>query len=639
MGTSNKYENRLQIISHYSPISLFPYFHILHLSIIKPLILILFFISTTISAQERAMVWYFGDQSGIDFSGTEPQILNEGNMIAEAGCASICDENGNLLFYTNGNTVWNKNHELMLNGDTLNGSQLVNQNSVIVPKPLSDSIYYLFTLNDYDSLRGFNYSVINMNMENGLGKLVEKNVVISKNVLEKIAAIEHCNGQDYWIITHGYSNSFYTYLFTDDGFMPDTIKSKVGTQPKADIGYLKVSPAANKIVMPVNNNNILAEVFVFNSRNGKISQPSKIMTKSENTYCYGVEFSPDGNLLYISTGGKKYEIWQYDLRIKNEDLLNSSAIKITSGNNFAMQLAPNGKIYVASENRPYLNVIESPNKIGKDCNYVPEAVKFTQSTSLMGLPNFVQSWFYIPSFDYNNTCFLDSTQFIFNQHENTDSIYWGFGDLTKNFLKKGDNFSVVHIFDETGIYNIELKTYHCGIEEVVTKQIEIFPYPESTLVSDTGICKNCSLVLDAGSGFDSYMWSDGGENRWNTIYEEGIYVVEVAKNGCFSSDTVIVREVEPIIELPNAFTPNGDGLNDSFGVAKPDNIVDFNFWIYNRRGEIVFQTFNVFDTWDGNYKGQPRYAETFVWSITYSYYNEYGVLISEAKNGLVSLIR
>lgn len=639
MGTTNKYENRLRIISPYSPISLFPHFLIPPLTIMKPIILLLFFISTTLSAQERAMVWYFGDHSGINFSSGEPVVINDGALKAEAGCASICDDNGNLLFYTNGNTVWNRNHELMVNGDTLNGSQLVNQNSVVVPKPLTDSIYYLFTLNDYDSLRGFNYSVINMNMGNGLGKLVEKNVVISKNVLEKIAAIEHCNGQDYWIITHGYSNSFYTYLFTDEGFIYDTIKSKVGTQPKADIGYLKVSPAANKIVMPVNNGNILAEIFLFNSRNGKITQPLKILAKNENTYCYGVEFSPDGNLLYLSTGGKKYEIWQYDLRINNEGLFNSSAIKIASGNNFAMQLAPNGRIYIASENRPYLNVIEFPDIMGEECAYESEAVKFTQSTSLMGMPNFVQSWFYRPSFDYKNTCFLDSTNFVFNQYENTDSIFWSFGDLTMNYLKSENNYSVYHIFDETGIYDIELKTYHCGIEEVVMKQIEIFPYPTPTLISDTGICKNCTLVLDAGDGFDSYIWSDGGENRWITIYEEGTYYVEVAKNGCYSTDSVVVWEVEPIIELPNAFTPNGDGLNDNFGIQKSDNIIDFNFWIFNRRGEIVFQTFNVFDSWDGKYLGQPRYAETFVWNINYSYYNEYGILISESKSGFVSLIR
>jgi len=87
---------------------------------------IIFLLTVNCFGQERAMVWYFGDHSGIDFKSGEPQVLVDGVLKAEAGCASICDENGNILFYTNGNKVWNRNHQLMANGDTLNGSQLVN---------------------------------------------------------------------------------------------------------------------------------------------------------------------------------------------------------------------------------------------------------------------------------------------------------------------------------------------------------------------------------------------------------------------------------------------------------------------------------------------------------------------------------
>ncbi|MFK5857457.1 MAG: hypothetical protein QM503_15110, partial [Bacteroidota bacterium] len=159
----------------------------------KNTIIIAFLISITFNGycQQQAMVWYFGNHSGLDFSGGSPQILVNNEFRAEAGCASICNNDGNLLFYTNGNKVWNKNHEIMENGDSLNGSQLVNQNSVIVPQPFSDSFYYLFTINDIDSIRGFNYSVIDVSINNGLGKIIEKNIPIKNNVLEKIAAVEH----------------------------------------------------------------------------------------------------------------------------------------------------------------------------------------------------------------------------------------------------------------------------------------------------------------------------------------------------------------------------------------------------------------------------------------------------------------
>lgn len=527
----------------------------------------------------------------------------------------------------------------MANGDTLNGSQLVNQNSVIIPKPQSSSIYYLFTLNNYDTLRGFNYSVIDMNMEGGLGKLIEKNTPVSINVLEKIAAVEHCNKQDYWVITHGYNNDFYSYLITDVAVISDTVISNTGTTPKADIGYLKVSPAGNRIIIPVNNDTILAEIFNFDNRTGEISQPLKITVKHDHTYSFGIEFSPDGNMLYISTGGSSYDIWQYDLRIKNEEILNSSSIRIASGNNFAMQLAPNNKIYIASENRPRLNAINQPDQPGNDCNYEEGVVIFTHGTSLMGLPNFAQTWFYKPSFDVQNTCYLDSTIFTFYQHQNVDSVTWKFNDNSTIDSNGNENYSVTHVFQDTGIYNVELVVFHCGITDTASKLVEIFPYPKSNLISDTTICNNCFVALDAGSDFDSYLWNNGDTDRLSTIYDAGVYFVEIGENGCYTTDTTVVIKHNPAILLPNAFTPNGDGINDEFRVINPHNFVDFSMWIQDRHGKIVYSSNNAFDGWDGSYLGQPCYRDTFVWNITYSYYNEAGALTNEAIRGVVTLMK
>ena len=112
-----------------------------------------------VHCQERAMIWYFGNQVGIDFNNANPQELTNSSMVAEAGCSSICDTMGSLLFYTNGKKVWNRNHQQMPNGDSLKGSQLLNQNSVITPLPNSNTNYYLFTISDLDTIRGFNYSI------------------------------------------------------------------------------------------------------------------------------------------------------------------------------------------------------------------------------------------------------------------------------------------------------------------------------------------------------------------------------------------------------------------------------------------------------------------------------------------------
>ena len=607
----------------------------------KNTIIIAFLISITFTGycQEQVMIWYFGNHSGLDFSSGSPQVLLNNKFRAEAGCASICNNDGNLLFYTNGNKVWNKSHEIMENGDSLNGSQLVNQNSVIVPQPLSDSLYYLFTINDIDSIRGFNYSVIDMSIDGGLGKIIEKNTPIKNNVLEKITAVEHCNGIDYWIIIHGHNGNFYSYLLSDNGFSYDTVKSTVGSIPKADIGYLKVSPAGNSIVLPINTDGILAEVFNFDNSTGIVSQPTKIFAKNENTYCYGIEFSPDGNMLYLNTRGAAYNIWQYNLRKKDEIEFNNNAINIESGNNFAMQLAPNGKIYIASENRNYLNSINKPNESGNECDFEKEAVIFTQSTSLMGLPNFMQTWLYKPSFDVLNTCYLDTTIFIFNHSQNIDSVVWEIYDESNNNYETGNDFSISKVFEKTGSYNIQLTIYHCGIVDTASKTIEIFPYPKSNLTSDTTICNNCTLVLDAGKNMDDYLWNNGSENRYLSVYNSGIYWVEIEKEGCYTIDTTVVSVSKPYLEMPNAFTPNGDGLNDKFMVVNTNDITKFNMWIFNRNGSIVYQNNNINEGWDGTYLGQPSYQQTFVWNIAYSYYNEAGKLVNESKKGTVIVLK
>ncbi|PKP31385.1 MAG: hypothetical protein CVT99_09575 [Bacteroidetes bacterium HGW-Bacteroidetes-16] len=596
-------------------------------------------VAVSVFGQENAMVWYFGDRAGLDFNEGNPIVLSDGIMRAEAGCASMCDQQGQLLFYTNGNKVWNRNHELMANGDSLHGSQLRNQNSVIVPKPLSDSLYYLFTVIDSDSLQSFSYSIVNINLENGLGRLTKKNVPVSKHILEKIAAVEHCNNQDYWIVTHGANNIFYCYLLTDQGLDFVPVQSQTGTRPRTDIGYLKISPASDKMVMPINNDSVLAEVFSFNNRTGMVDQPKQINTIEDNTYCSGVEFSPNGEHLFLGTGGTSYELWQFDLRVQNQAQFNSSGVLIASGNNFALQLAPDGKIYIASHNRPYLNVIHKPNESGIACGYQSEAISFIQGFSLMGLPNIVQSWLYKPSFESVNTCFPDSTDIVFYPPENTDSITWNFGDGTGIHFMTGNDFSFHYQFHDTGTYEVDLNIYRCGLKETVTKNVIINPYPVSSLVADTSIRPGYSVVLDAGDGMDSYWWDDGSANRFLTVYNSGYYYVEIGKNGCYTTDTAFVWEYRPVVALPNAFTPNSDGLNDVFKPLVNIDVVDFSMWIVNRRGEIVYRGNHILEGWDGKFKGQICISGTFVWHVTYSYFNELGIMVRDDKKGLVTLIR
>ena len=602
------------------------------------LIILLFYIAAAGFSQQAAAVWYFGDGAGIDFSSGSPVSLNDGNMVAEAGCSAISNSQGQLQFYTNGAQVWNRNHQIMANGDSLYGSQYLNQNSIIIPKPLSgDSIYYLFTIVGSDSLFRFTYSVVNMKKENGLGELVVVNDAIADRVIEKISAVKHCNDRDYWIITHDNQTSFQSLLLTNNG-IETTVLSKNGLPVKADIGYLKVSPAGDKLVLPVNNEEVLAQLFDFDNKTGKVSNPLTIYRKINNTYAFGFEFSPDGNLLYMTTGSKNFELWQFDLRNKNEADFNSKAIHITSGNNFAMQLAPDNKIYIARENSSFLNVINSPDKAGKDCNYQKKAFKLSKGISFKGLPNFVQSWFYQPSFDVFDACYGDSTTFVFNRTSNIESLTWKFDPGEGNAVIGGNRFAVKRLFNDTTTYHVTLLAYHCEVVVKVEKEVEVVSYPQSVLVPDTMLCKDCIIIADPGIA-DSYQWSTGTSGRYLQISEPGMYTVLMKNNECTVTDSVSVSRYSVVVSVPNAFTPNNDGLNDLFKVVANDDLFNYKLQIYDRNGTVVFYSEDYNMGWDGSYKGTPCPVSSYAWYLSFDSYQDNGMLSHKTKQGFVTIIK
>ncbi len=127
------------------------------------------------NAQLQNTNWYFGSEIGLNFSdGTQdPTILTNSLMDTSGGSASISDDLGNLLFYTNGINVWNNLHTIMPNGSGLLGGTNISQSVIIVPDPSDTNKYYVFT-NQGDSMgaSGLYYSIIDMTLDNGSGDIV-----------------------------------------------------------------------------------------------------------------------------------------------------------------------------------------------------------------------------------------------------------------------------------------------------------------------------------------------------------------------------------------------------------------------------------------------------------------------------------
>ena len=321
----------------------------------------------------------------------------------------------------------------MPNGTGLFGYNSSSQSAVVVQKPGSSSLFYIFTTNPYDENGGFRYSLVDMSANGETGAITAKNVLLTNSTCEKISVIKHSNGQDVWVVTHMLdSDAFYACLVTAAGISPAQSISHAGSMVPADedrsnaIGYMKISPDGKKLAVCHTFLN-KTELFDFDTTTGHVSNGQEICTDQQP---YGVEFSPDNNVLYISSmEWLNYKLYQFDLNAAN---IGDSKIVVGSftQNPGALQLAPNGKIYLAMAETDKLTVINNPNHIGIGCNVGVNAVDLNGRMCMLGLPSFNQSIFYT-KVNSQNLCAGGNTAFSYESaYANPISISWNFGDAS-----------------------------------------------------------------------------------------------------------------------------------------------------------------------------------------------------------------
>src|SRR5690606_26138869 len=226
------------------------------------------------AGQGQNHIWWFGDRAGLDFNVNPPQALT-GSLFALEGTASICDAGGDLLFYTNGQSVWDRTGSVMPNGSGLTGGASSTQAAIIIPQPGSVSRYYVFTTEDHTQSGRMVYSVVDMCLREGLGDVVagEKNIPLSNAATEKLTAVLHANERDVWVITHEKgSDRFLAFLLSAAGLDPVPVISASGTFHPADavIGPLRASHGGDKLVCAATFYGI-CDMFDFDRSTGAVS--------------------------------------------------------------------------------------------------------------------------------------------------------------------------------------------------------------------------------------------------------------------------------------------------------------------------------------------------------------------------------
>lgn len=479
----------------------------------RVLLFVFFFLmSFQFSFAQQENMWAFGTDAGLDFTTGSPVFVTTG-LVADEACASVCGDNGRLLFYTEGTYVWDSTGNLMPNGSDLTNvpgsgpgpfttTYSATQGALIVPMPDSAGKYYLFSLTDFSTAGYLYYSVVDMSLNNGLGDVEagRKGILVDSNFSERMTAVvgEHC---DIWLLVCSRDPAFKAYNISSSGIDTAAVVSAVGIGGSIDIesmGSIAISPDRTKLgattFLPLSDN-IGASLFDFDPATGIVSNPLPLIldTASTSATCYSICFSPDNSKLYINSLSES-TLDQFDLSSANPALIPASRIYIGQTGFSPMKLASNGKIYFFN-NTPgtlpnqvltnqALGAIDSPNLAGTACQYVAQVLTFpTQTASYSG---------------------------------------WPYGTGLPN---------VVPVLEQETDFVTHTVT-GCSGSEVV-------------------------LAADSGSGWD-YFWNDGAQGAERNTDTPGIFWVQYHTAPCvFHSDTFMVN----ILDLAPQITVNGFDLS------------------------------------------------------------------------------
>ncbi|HYV94424.1 MAG TPA: gliding motility-associated C-terminal domain-containing protein [Chitinophagales bacterium] len=641
-------------------------------------------------------VWFFGYGAGIDFnSGSAVAITGPINQWE--GCADICDASGSVLFSTDGITVYDHNNNVMQAG--LLGNPSSTQSGVITPFPGSTTKYYIFTADAQAGSNGIQYNIVDMTLNAGLGGVTIMNQPLLGVAAEKITAVRNANGTDIWVLVHGWnSNSFYAYPVTSAG-VGSAVITNIGSVYPADpgddtqaIGQMKASPDGHRVASSMSwKVNQPVEVFDFDNATGTLSNQIDLPTQGG---CYGISFSPDNTKFYCAIGGifGSAKVVQYDLSAGN---IQASAVTLVTNNDDygSVQIAPDGKVYIAKNGPSFLDVINNPNLAGAACGFVYDGFPLLAGSG-MGLPNFIDSYV-VTSCEVNlgsDTTLCGNFSLTLDADTGGVSYLWQDQSTLQTFTANGpgkyyvtvvyadgcvasdtisldsssveislgvdtilckdntilltpgpgyqtylwqDGSSLQTMTADSGYYSVTV-TNEFGCKDsasinILTDEIKI------SLGPDTSSCRGSGIVLEAGNAFASYAWNDGSSSSTLITSAPGIYSVVVQdEHGCTATDSVLVSNgICNEIFVPNAFSPGDDAIDNTFGILNPQDVATLSMRIYNRWGELIFETSNVYERWDGTYKTEPCELGVYIFVINCVLKSNVPVIM----NGNVTLVR
>lgn len=576
-----------------------------------------------------ANIWYFGNGAGLDFNEEDglpppPRSIAEAHaMDAPEGTSTMSDRNGDVLFYTDGRTVWNRENNVMPNGTAIGGDSTSAQSVVIVPFSDDDTQYYVFTTEEVYGENNYllKYSVVDMKEDNGRGNVIVKDITLFSRSTERLIAVDGS-----WLVAHEYgNNTFRAYPITADGIGAPVLSSEGSVHSLNDEfsgqASMKFSADATNIAVAlIEGSDDYIELFEFDGMTGEITEFEYRIDLNEggparNDQVYDVHFSPSAQKVFASMNNRNQaspggRILEYRIdSLSTADSRLASRTDITQGSGLAhnigaMQTGPDGQIYVAVEtpgnpgNSAFVSSIAASEDTLQASGFNPQQVILSVGNSRLGLPNYVynnQDQLMSPSMSApDTTCVDQRVELTGGGTSDIDEFLWRIVEEATNttvFSAPGMDTAYVFPQGQQGRFNVSLNIFNrCGFDTTLVQTIDVFDIPAPpSIPSAVSICEGDAEPLNANASNTpglTFEWRDSQGNVVSnsalfTVTDPEIYTVTITNaGGCTSTGSVFAGPPFEI-SLPEAQTicqndpltldPQVTAFNYVWTVLNPNN--------------------------------------------------------------------
>lgn len=535
------------------------------------------------SLDQRANIWHFGQNAGIDFNGLpdDPPVAVRGPLNTPEGTSVISDRNGQVIFSTDGQSIFIRDPVTpgqfvditpAPNPPGLGGQNTSSQSALIMPVPNDETLFYIFTTQEIHGSGTYElrYSLFDKKLNGGQGDLAEFNQLLFARSTERIT------GNANWLIAHEYgNNSFRAYPISAQG-IGNPIISALGSDHSSAIaeqgqGYMELgSRNILAVALSTPGTSNVVELFDFVDSTGMVTNFRPANLNSTTGQVYGLEISPGGNKLYatLKSPGTSQIV---EFSIDSVGMPHFKQRVNQTGELGAMQIGPDGQIYVAingSSNLGTFQANEDTTAVTALPNPLQPFALLAGTTSQLGLPNFTQiisNPTMTPGFTVAGVCSGDSTTFSGTGKDAAiDKFYWTFGDGESNI---DGGAEIKHLYpplapgQASATYTVTLIIYNkceplpTGYA-TFTQTITIFAPPADPTTA-LNICTN-ALVLDANppnaAGL-TYTWSTGETTETITVNQQAIYDVTITDaNTCTTDAQFFVVDNRPQVQLGPSVT-------------------------------------------------------------------------------------